>query len=157
MKAKFKTQKNKLKYGVRHLLTKQRDLIIRGKKKKFYYFFKQIQYFKDEDGLVYWGPIKEIKPYGKDFRITFKKAAFENKKPISFSIYIKEELINNYRRRNLFRQNLESIKNMGEKEVSCFFIGVTPQKKLVKTEKTEFEIYDIQIQNLDHITFEFDN
>jgi hypothetical protein len=138
-------------------ILKQEDLVIAGKKKKFFYFFKKIQYFNEETGLIYYGLIKEIKPYGQDFRITFQKPFWENKKAILFSIYIKAELINNYRKKNLFRQMLDGLKNTNEREVFCFFTGTSPQKELIKKDHIEFEVFNIDIQNLDHIAFTFDN
>lgn len=121
-------------------------------------FFKKIDYLLDNKGLVYWGKIKEIKDYTQSFRIDFeakvwfKKDHEAKKKPYSVNVYLSKKLIENYRKRKAF---LEEIKYAidSKKELYCFFYGVTPELKQVprkKNPEATFEVFSANIENLDH-------
>lgn len=121
-------------------------------------FFKKIEYLQDNKGLIYWGRIKEIKDYTQSFRIDFeqkvwfKQADEAKKKPYSVNVYLSKKLIENYRKRKAF---LEEIKHAidSESELYCFFYGVTPELKQVPSKKNPeqtFGVFSANIENLDH-------
>jgi hypothetical protein len=121
-------------------------------------FFKKIDYLLDNKGLIYWGKIKEIKDYTQSFRIDFEpKVWFKQpdeakKKPYSVNVYLSKKLIDNYRKRKAF---LEEIKHAvdSERDLYCFFYGVTPELKQVPSKKNPeqtFGVFSANIENLDH-------
>jgi len=121
-------------------------------------FFKKIEYLTDNKGLIYWGKIKEIKDYTQSFRVDFdqkvwfKQADEAKKKPYSVNVYLSKKLIDNYRKRKAF---LEEIKHAIEsgKDLYCFFYGVTPELKQVPSKKNPeqtFGVFSANIENLDH-------
>ncbi|MGY2259994.1 hypothetical protein [Pseudomonas sp. SDO55104_S430] len=115
-------------------------------------FFKKIEYLQDNKGLVYWGRIKEIKDYTQSFRIDFEKKVWFEKKPYSVNVYLSKKLIEGYRKRKAF---LEEIKHAihSEAELYCFFYGVTPALKHVPSKKNPeqtFGVFSADIENLDH-------
>ncbi|WP_085706765.1 hypothetical protein [Pseudomonas sp. B35(2017)] len=121
-------------------------------------FFKKVEYLLDNKGLIYWGKIKEIKDYTQSLRIDFeqkvwfKQADEAKKKPYSVNVYLSKKLIDNYRKRKAF---LEEIKHAidSDKELFCFFYGVTPELKQVPSKKNPeqtFGVFSANIENLDH-------
>jgi hypothetical protein len=115
-------------------------------------FFKKIEYLQDNRGLIYWGRIKEIKDYTQSFRIDFEKKVWFEKKPYSVNVYLSKKLIDSYRKRKAF---LEEIKHAIEsgRELYCFFYGVTPELKQVPSKKNPeqtFGVFSANIENLDH-------
>ncbi len=121
-------------------------------------FFKKIEYLQDNKGLIYWGKIKEIKDYTQSFRIDFEpKVWFKQpdeakKKPYSVNVYLSKKLIDNYRKRKAF---LEEIKHAVDSDTPlyCFFYGVTPELKQVPSKKNPeetFGVFSANIENLDH-------
>ncbi|MEB0047886.1 MULTISPECIES: hypothetical protein [unclassified Pseudomonas] len=121
-------------------------------------FFKKIEYLQDNKGLIYWGKIKEIKDYTQSLRIDFEQKVWfkapdeAKKKPYSVNVYLSKKLIDNYRKRKAF---LEEIKHAIEsgKELFCFFYGVTPELKQVPSKKNPeqtFGVFSVSIENLDH-------
>lgn len=121
-------------------------------------FFKKIEYLLDNKGLIYWGKIKEIKDYTQSFRIDFEaKVWFKQpdeakKKPYSVNVYLSKKLIDNYRKRKAF---LEEIKHAIDSDAPlyCFFYGVTPELKQVPSKKNPeqtFGVFSANIENLDH-------
>ncbi len=119
----------------------------------YWTFFKKIEYLQDNKGLIYWGRIKAIKDYTSSFRIDFEKKVWLDKKPYSVNVYLSKKLIENYRKRQAF---LEQIKAAVESERSlyCFFYGVTPELKQVPSKKNPdqtFGVFSANIENLDHL------
>ncbi|MHC8318224.1 hypothetical protein [Pseudomonas sp. LB3P31] len=121
-------------------------------------FFKKVEYLQDNKGLIYWGKIKEIKDYTQSFRIDFeqmvwfKQADEAKKKPYTINVYLSKKLIENYRKRKAF---LEEIKHAidSDKELFCFFYGVTPELKQVPSKRNPeqtFGVFSANIENLDH-------
>ncbi|MBC2659238.1 hypothetical protein H7A76_27680 [Pseudomonas sp. MSSRFD41] len=122
-------------------------------------FFKKIEYLQDNKGLIYWGKIKQIKDYTQSFRIDFaqkvwfKEDGQTSKKPYSVNVYLSKKLVDNYRKRKAF---LEEIKLAidSQRELYCFFYGVTPTFKQVPSKKNpeaSFGVFSADIQNLDHL------
>ncbi|MBA1294907.1 hypothetical protein G7025_16240 [Pseudomonas lurida] len=119
----------------------------------YWTFFKKIEYLQDNKGLIYWGKIKEIKDYTNSFRIDFEKKVWLDKKPYSVNVYLSKKLIDNYRKRKAF---LEQIKAAvaSERALYCFFYGVTPELKQVPSKKNPeqtFGVFSANIENLDHL------
>ena len=115
-------------------------------------FFKKIEYLQDNKGLIYWGKVKQIKDYTQSFRIDFEKKVWFEKKPYSVNVYLSKKLIDTYRKRKAF---LEEIKHAIEsgRELYCFFYGVTPELKQVPSKKNPeqtFRVFSANIENLDH-------
>ncbi len=115
-------------------------------------FFKKIEYLQDNKGLVYWGRIKQIKDYTQSFRVDFERKVWFEKKPYSVTVYLSKKLIDGYRKRKAF---LEEIKHAieSEHELYCFFYGVTPELKQVPSKKNPdqtFRVFSAAIENLDH-------
>jgi hypothetical protein len=121
-------------------------------------FFKKVEYLQDHQGLIYWGKIKEIKDYTQSFRIDFeqkvwfKQADEAKKKPYSVNVYLSKKLIENYRKRKAFLQEIKHAVD-SDKELFCFFYGVTPELKQVPSKKNPeqtFGVFTANIENLDH-------
>jgi hypothetical protein len=121
-------------------------------------FFKKIEYLQDNRGLIYWGKIKEIRDYTQSFRIDFEQKVWfkatedAKKKPYSVNVYLSKKLIEGYRKRKAF---LEEIKHAidSEQDLYCFFYGVTPELKQVPSKKNPeqtFGVFSANIENLDH-------
>jgi len=118
----------------------------------YWSFFKKIEYLQDNKGLIYWGKIKAIKDYTQSFRIDFEKRVWFEKKSYSVNVYLSKKLIDNYRKRKAF---LEEIKHAvdSERQLYCFFYGVTPELKQVPSKKNPdetFGVFSASIENLDH-------
>ncbi|MDY7534957.1 hypothetical protein RGV33_25325 [Pseudomonas sp. Bout1] len=119
----------------------------------YWTFFKKIEYLQDNKGLIYWGRIKEIKDYTSSFRIDFEKKAWLDKKPYSVNVYLSKKLIENYRKRNAFLEQIKAAVG-SERALYCFFYGVTPQLKHVPSKKNPeqtFGVFSANIENLDHL------
>ncbi|RMM53337.1 hypothetical protein [Pseudomonas corrugata] len=122
-------------------------------------FFKKIEYLLDNKGLIYWGKIKKIEDYhSASFRVDFEQKVWvklpgeAKKRPYSVNVYLSKKLIDQYRKRKAF---LEEIKHAAESErdLYCFFYGVTPELKQVPSKKNPeqtFGVFSAQIENLDH-------
>ncbi|WP_201193339.1 hypothetical protein [Pseudomonas fluorescens] len=121
-------------------------------------FFKKIEYLTDNKGLIYWGRIKQIKDYTQSFRIDFeqkvwfKQADEAKKKPYSVNVYLSKKLIEGYRKRQAFLQEIKHAID-SEAELYCFFYGVTPALTQVPSRKNPeqtFGVFSANIENLDH-------
>jgi hypothetical protein len=134
----------------RHLLT------IAEKTKYFKNFFKKIKFFQDEEGLIYWGKIKELKEYGKNYRVEFESKVIAKETNLStrVSIYIRQEHIEKYRKSKLFSNQLNDLTKC-KKEVLCFFVGAYPRLTSIEGKSGSFSVFDVNIDNLDHIVFTF--
>ena len=115
-------------------------------------FFKKIEYLQDNKGLIYWGKIKQIKDYTQSFRIDFEKKVWFEKKPYSVNVYLNKKLIDTYRKRKAFLEEIKHAIDSG-RELYCFFYGVTPELKQVPSKKNPeqtFGVFSANIENLDH-------
>ncbi|BCX70096.1 hypothetical protein [Pseudomonas izuensis] len=116
-------------------------------------FFKKIEYLQDNNGLIYWGRIKEIKDYTQSFRIDFEKKVWFEKKPYSVNVYLSKKLIDTYRKRKAFLEEIKHAIDSG-RALYCFFYGVTPELKQVPSKKNPeqtFGVFSANIENLDHL------
>ncbi|MCF5724622.1 hypothetical protein [Pseudomonas syringae] len=119
----------------------------------YWTFFKKIEYLQDNKGLIYWGRIKTIKDYTSSFRIDFEKKVWLDKKPYSVNVYLSKKLIENYRKRKAFLEQIKAAAG-SEQPLYCFFYGVTPELKQVPSKKNPeqtFEVFSANIENLDHL------
>ena len=115
-------------------------------------FFKKIEYLQDNKGLIYWGKVKEIKDYTQSFRIDFEKKVWFEKKPYSVNVYLSKKLIDGYRKRKAFLEEIKHAIDSG-RALYCFFYGVTPVLKQVPSKKNPeqtFGVFSADIENLDH-------
>lgn len=126
-------------------LLKKMPLAINGLNKNYNSFFKQIKYFEDGEGLIYWGKVKKIKDYKYSFSITFEDQVSDK----SISIYINKSTIDDYRKKNYFLDFIRDVISQ-EGEFNCFFLGAYPELKTVKNKESSFEVFNINITNLDH-------
>ena len=84
----------------------------------------------------------------EDFRIDFedkvwfKKPEDSKKRPYAVSVYLNKKLIDNYRKRKAF---LEEIKHAADsdKALFCFFYGVTPELKQVSGKKNPEKPFEV--------------
>jgi hypothetical protein len=116
-------------------------------------FFKKIEYLQDNKGLIYWGKVKAIKDYTSSFRIDFEKKVWLDKKPYSVNVYLSKKLIENYRKRKAFLEQIRAAAD-SERALYCFFYGVTPELKHVPSKKNPeqtFGVFSANIENLDHL------
>ncbi|CRM39712.1 hypothetical protein [Pseudomonas sp. 58 R 12] len=119
----------------------------------YWTFFKKIEYLQDNKGLIYWGKIKAIKDYTSSFRIDFEKKVWLDKKPYSVNVYLNKKLIDNYRMRTAFLEQIKAAVD-SERALYCFFYGVTPELKQVPSKKNPeqtFGVFSANIENLDHL------
>ncbi|MGR3890582.1 hypothetical protein [Pseudomonas sp. 1152_12] len=119
----------------------------------YWAFFKKIEYLQDNRGLIYWGKIKAIKDYTSSFRIDFEKKVWLDKKPYSVNVYLSKKLIENYRKRAAFLEQIKAAVD-SERALYCFFYGVTPELKHVPSKKNPeqtFGVFSANIDNLDHL------
>ncbi|KTC11756.1 hypothetical protein AO391_25830 [Pseudomonas marginalis ICMP 9505] len=119
----------------------------------YWTFFKKIEYLQDNKGLIYWGKIKAIKDYTSSFRIDFEKKVWLDKKPYSVNVYLSKKLIENYRKRSAFLEQIKAAAG-SERVLYCFFYGVTPELKQVPSQKNPeqtFGVFSANIENLDHL------
>lgn len=120
--------------------------------------FKRIIYFEDGPGLIYYGAVNEVRNFGGDYRIRFRDLIWEGEKRIRMSIYLKKSLIEGYRRSRLLRETLAEMSGGGG-EIMCYFVGAYPELKKVKRPvegvETEFDVYEVNITNLDHLVVTF--
>ncbi|WP_405121442.1 hypothetical protein [Pseudomonas petroselini] len=119
----------------------------------YWTFFKKIEYLQDNKGLIYWGKIKAIKDYTKSFRIDFEKKVWLDKKPYSVNVYLSKKLIDTYRKRKAFLEQIKAAVD-SDRALYCFFYGVTPALKHVPSTKNPeqtFGVFSANIENLDHL------
>ena len=119
----------------------------------YWTFFKKIEYLQDNKGLIYWGKIKAIKDYTSSFRIDFEKKVWLDKKPYSVNVYLSKKLIENYRKRKAFLEQIKAAAD-SEQPLYCFFYGVTPELQQVPSKKNpeqKFGVFSANIENLDHL------
>lgn len=115
-------------------------------------FFKKIEYCQDKPGLIYWGKIKAIKSYTTSFSIQFDKPVWLDKKRYPVNVYLSKDLIENYRQRRVFLEEIQHAMDNSE-DLYCFFYGVTPELKTLpgkKDPEKPFSVFSCEIENLDH-------
>lgn len=137
-------------------ILKNQNLTINGKTKNFVKFFKPVKYYKDEEGLIYYGKVGSIKKYGKNYSIYFEDRVHIDGEYKHISIYITEELIDKFSRRKLFRQQLDDlIENINDVNINCYFVGVYPEVKTYKVNDIEKTSISVDLEDLRHFVLNY--
>lgn len=124
---------------------KAMPLTIGDLRANYNFFFKQIRYFEDREGLIYWGRVKQIKDYKFSFSVIFEDRVSGH----SISAYIPKASIADYYKRTYFEEKIREFIDLDE-DIDCFFLSAYPHLKTVQHNGKEFEVYDIEINNLNH-------
>lgn len=135
-------------------ILKTETLTINGKTKKYKNFFKNIAYYQDEEGLIYYGKVKTLKKYGKNYKIAFEEKPKVDNRRMQVSIYIDEDTIEVYRKKDMFVDQLEQLLAT-EKSILCYFVNSYPKVENVENNGKAFTTLKVEIENLDHLTFTF--
>lgn len=137
-------------------ILKNINLTINNKTKKFYNYFKQLKYYRDEEGLIYFGRVEKIENYGNDVKIVFKDRIWDESKPLKASIYIKNKVIDSYGKKIKFRNEINEIIKKKDYEILCFFIGTYPKIEERKSkEGNYYKQIQVEINNLNHLLVTF--
>lgn len=115
--------------------SKARQFTIDGKTRVFARFFKKVQYFGDETGVIYYGAVNALKVYkGKGVGLRFTEPVWIDRKKYRVRVYVPQERIDDSRRRKAFLAEmgeLEKAVAVGE-EVLAFFVGAYPERETVE-------------------------
>ncbi len=138
---------------------KQGQFTIDGKTKPFGRFFKKVQYFGDEAGLIYYGNIDDLKRYnGKGIGLRFSEAVWVEKKRYRVWVHIPQERIDESRRKNAFLSEIDELQiavKAGE-EVIAFFVGAYPTIETVeKSDGSTFDLCRAELSSIDHLSLAF--
>lgn len=139
--------------------SKARQFTIDGKTKAFSRFFKKIQYFSDETGLIYYGVVAELKVYkGKGVGLRFVERGWVERKPCRIWAYVPQERIDESRRKKTFLAEMSELEKAiaaGE-EVLAFFVGAYPERTTVENPgEKSFERYRAELASVDHLSLTF--
>lgn len=138
---------------------KSRPFTVADKTKVFARFFKKIQYFRDETGLIYHGLVDELNLYpGKGVGLRFAELVWVDKKRYRVWVYLPQERIEDSRRQKAFLAEmgeLEKAVDAGE-QVHAFFVGAYPVKSTVeKKDGSQFDVYRAELLSTDHLSLVF--
>lgn len=139
--------------------SKEKPFTIDKKTKPFKYFFKKIQYFKDEEGLIYYGEIKDLRLYKDEgVGLFFTKRTYIEAKSYRVWVYIPQEEIDASSRKKSFLAEIAELKkaiDSGE-EVVAFFVGAYPVKITLQNKESEYyDIYRAKLSSVDHLSLRF--
>ncbi|KPX50368.1 hypothetical protein ALO68_200122 [Pseudomonas syringae pv. helianthi] len=139
--------------------SKNQLLTIADKTKTFSRFFKNIQYFQDETGLIYHGLIDDLRLYaGKGVGLRFTKLVWVDKKRYRIWAYVPQERIDESRRRKAFLKEIDELEKAikaGE-QVHAFFVGAYPLRSTVENrDGSQFEVYRAELLSIDHLSLVF--
>jgi hypothetical protein len=139
--------------------SKKGQFTVAGKTKVFARFFKKIQYFGDETGLIYYGKVDGLKLYnGKGIGLVFAEPAWVDCKKYRVWVYVPQERIDESRRKNAFIKDMEELKKAVDKkeEVEAYFVGAYPKRETVtKKDGTSFDVYRAELLSIDHLSLVF--
>jgi len=139
--------------------SKNQLLTIADKTKTFARFFKKIQYFQDETGLIYHGLIDDLRLYaGKGVGLRFAELVWVDKKRYRVWAYVPQERIEESRRRKAFLAEIDELEKAikaGE-QVQAFFVGAYPLRSTVENrDGSQFEVYRAELLSIDHLSLVF--
>lgn len=139
--------------------SKNQLLTIADKTKTFARFFKKIQYFQDETGLIYHGLIDDLRLYaGKGVGLRFAELVWVDKKRYRVWAYVPQERIEESRRRKAFLAEIDELEKAikaGE-QVHAFFVGAYPLRSTVENrDGSQFEVYRAELLSIDHLSLVF--
>jgi hypothetical protein len=140
-------------------VSKQRLFTIAEKTKPFARFFKKIQFFGDEAGLIYYGAIDELKRYNNaGIGLRFTQRVWVDQKPFRIRAYLSQEHIDASPRKRAFLAEIEELEQavkIGE-EVHAYFVGAYPTLKTLTSKQGEtFSIYSADLISVDHLSLVF--
>ncbi|WP_175948779.1 hypothetical protein [Burkholderia pyrrocinia] len=138
---------------------KARQFTIDGKTKAFSRFFKKIQYFGDETGLIYYGALAELKVYnGNGVGLRFVDPVWVERKPYRVWVYVPQERIDASRRRKAFLAEMVELEKAiadGE-EVLAFFVGAYLERTTVERPGGKnFDVFRAELASVDHLSLTF--
>ncbi len=139
-------------------MKKSNFIVLNGIKRSYKNAFKLIKYCEDGEDFIFYGDIKPVVKYGKNYSISFKDKIWFNGKYYYASMYLTEDLINSYRLNRLFKASINEFANLKDnfKSAKCYFVGAYPEIETVpKKDGTTFDILKIEISNLDHLVIKF--
>ncbi|MGY6273357.1 hypothetical protein ACXIUT_27125 [Achromobacter denitrificans] len=138
---------------------KKGNLTIAGKTKPFGRFFKKVQYFGDEVGLIYYGPIDDLKIYnGKGIGLRFADSVWVEKRPYRIWVHISQEVIDGSGRKKSFVAEMAELKRAvdAKEEVVAFFVGAYPLKTTVEMKGgATFDLYSAELSSVNHLSLAF--
>lgn len=139
--------------------SKKGKFTIDGKTKPFARFFKKIQYFGDEPGLIYYGLIDDLQLYnGNGIGLRFAEPVWVDKRRYRVRVYVPQERIEESRRKKALLAEIAELKkavDAGE-EVEAYFVGAYPIRETVeKKDGTTFDIYSATLSSVDHLSLVF--
>lgn len=121
-------------------------LDINGKKKSYNGFFKRLGWYFQEEGLIYYSKIVQIKKFKTGYLIKFEDFQIKNKNRVNMNMFLSNDLIEESGEKYEYESLLNS-----NKKLELYFVGACPELKSVKTDKDEFEVFEIEIKNLNHL------
>ncbi len=138
---------------------KKGNLTIAGKTKSFGRFFKKVQYFGDEAGLIYYGRIDDLKIYnGKGVGLRFTDSVWVEKRPYRVWVHISQEVIDGSSRKRAFMAEIAELKKAvdAKEEVVAFFVGAYPGKTTVEMKDgATFDLYSAELSSVNHLSLAF--
>ncbi len=138
---------------------KKGNLTIAGKTKSFGRFFKKVQYFGDETGLIYYGLIDDLKIYnGKGVGLRFTDSVWVEKRPYRVWVHISQEVIDGSSRKRAFMAEIAELKKAvdAKEEVVAFFVGAYPGKTTVEMKDgATFDLYSAELSSVNHLSLAF--
>ncbi|MNX97768.1 hypothetical protein D3C86_1301460 [compost metagenome] len=139
---------------------KSGNLTIAGKTKPFGRFFKKVQYFGDEAGLIYYGLIDGLKLYNgkKGIGLRFADSVWVEKRPYRIWAHISQEVIDDSRRKKSFLAEIAELKKAvdGKEDVVAFFVGAHPAKTPVELKGgATFDLYSVELSSVNHLSLAF--
>lgn len=139
--------------------SKNQLLTIADKTKTFARFFKKIQYFQDETGLIYHGLIDDLRLYaGKGVGLRFAELVWVDKKRYRVWAYVPQERIEESRRRKAFLAEIDELEKAikAVEQVHAFFVGAYPLRSTVENrDGSQFEVYRAELLSIDHLSLVF--
>lgn len=139
--------------------SKLRQFTVGDKTKAFSRFFKKIQFFGDETGLIYYGPVDSLKVYkDKGVGLRFADSVWIDKRPYRIWVYVPQERIDESRRRKAFLAEMAELENAiaAKEEAMAFFVGAYPERQTIeKLDGTSFDLYRAELSSIDHLSLTF--
>jgi len=136
-----------------------RQFTVGSKTKAFARCFKKAQFFGDEAGLIYYGPVDSLKVYkDKGVGLRFSESVWIEKKPYRIWVYVPQERIDESRRRRAFLAEMAELEKaiVAKEEVIAFFVGAYPERQTVKKlDSTSFDLYRAELSSVDHLSLTF--
>lgn len=132
---------------------------IGAKTKPFQRFFKKVEYFEDEAGLIYYGTIDRLEFYpGIGIGIRFNKRVEVADSYHRIWVNVPLAKIDQSRRKKAFMAEITELKKAFDQkeEVLAFFVGAYPIKTTITLKEGDtFDIYQAELSSIDHLSLTF--